>query len=267
MKPYRDYVHTKDGDKAIQERPAPGSVGIVVPVRNGLKFFKLCFHSILSFTDHPYLLAIVDNMSDLDTRKYFLHTHHNHQIYWLRYDEDFNYAAEANLGLKKLFSFPEVEYGLVMNADVVVTPHWLTNMVEVMMSNPKIGAVGPLSNMAIPEQMDVEKRGVVGPAQRLSGMCMLIRRKAWEEANGFDEDFEGGGFEDWDFCERIRRMGWFVIIDGTTYVHHFFKKFRRNDHDADMKRNEDLFFKKHPLVLDLVKRGDLAKKQEEALAL
>jgi GT2 family glycosyltransferase len=261
LKPYRDYVTTSEGNKKIAEKPADGSVGIVIPVKNGLKFFKLCFHSVLSFTDHPYLITVVDNQSDLDTRKYFWSMHKNHQVYLLRYDDEFNFAAEVNLGLRHVFSFPEVKYGLILNADTVVTPGWLSNMVNAINSFNPVGAVGPLTNQAIPEQMDLSLIGKIEPSQRLSGMCMLIRREAFEDVGGFDEEYVGGTFEDWDICERMHRKGWHIIIDGNTYIFHFYKKFRRDDHNEAVKRNEELFFKKNPLVLDLVKRGHLVREK------
>jgi len=258
-KPFRDYIIMKNGRRALSDRPKDGSVGIVIPVRDGLKFFKLCMYSVLSFTDVPYLLNIVDNMSSLESKKNFFSFQLNHDAYYTRYDEDFNFAAEVNLGLKEMFSYPEVKYGLILNAEAVVTPFWLSNMMTTMLSHPKIAVVGPLSNKAIPEQEDKERQGQVTTVQRVSGFCMLIRRSAYEEVGGFDENFKGGGFEDWDFCERVRRNGWHVLVDGTAYVHHFYKQFRKIDFDDQLRENEKYFFEKHPLVADLVKRGDLVK--------
>lgn len=260
VNPFRHYVCVKGGQtKETGELPVDGSVAIVVPVRNGLKFFKLCFHSLLSFTDHPYTLTVVDHLGDLSTKKYFRAMHANHQVYVKRYDEEFNFAAEVNVGLRAAFSFPQVKYGLILNADTVVEPFWLSKMLTVMKAHERIGVVGPLSNLANPEQMDFAKRNIPSPAQRVSGFCMLFRRQVWEEMGGFDENFLGGGFEDWDFCERAMRANWHVIIDGSTHIHHFYRQFRHNEYNDEMKKNEERFFQKHPLVFDLVRRGNLLR--------
>ncbi len=260
MKPYRHYICVKGGQiKETGEKPVDGTVAIVVPVRNGLEFFKLCFHSVLAFTSQPFILSIVDHLGDLSTKKYFRAMHSNHQVYLHRYDEEFNFSAEVNIGLREAFKMPQVKYGLILNADTIVEPHWLTKMLEVMNSNSGIGIVGPYSNCAMTEQMILSRDKVPTIAQRVSGFCMLFRREVFEEMGGFDEQFVGGGFEDWDFCERARRAGWHVAIDGMTHVHHFYKQFRMNDYDVAIRKNQDRFFAKHPLVLDLVKRGNLVE--------
>lgn len=260
MNPYRSYVCVKGGvTKETGEKPVDGSVAIVIPVRNGLEFFKLCFHSILSFTDRPYLLSVVDHLGDLTTKKYFRAMHANHQVYLHRYDGDFNFAAEINLALREAFKMPQVKYGLVLNADTVVEPFWLSKMLTTLQAYERVGIVGPLSNRAIGEQMDRDRIGKTTPSQRVSGFCMLFRRETYEEIGGFDEQFVGGGFEDWDFCESARRKGWHVLIDGLTHIHHFYRQFRHHEFDSEMAVNEKRFFTKHPLVYDLVQRGNLVK--------
>jgi GT2 family glycosyltransferase len=44
-----------------------------------------------------------------------------------------------------------------------------------------------------------------------AGACLAIRRKAWEEVNGFDENFFPVWFEDVDFCRRLRDRGWTIM--------------------------------------------------------
>lgn len=260
ISPFRDYIRVKGGHRATGEKPAEGTVAIVIPVRNGMKFFKLCFYSVMDFTDVPFMMTVVDHLGNLDTKKLLNALSLNHQIYIERFDEEeFNYAREVNLGLRKAFQFPQVKYGLILNADTVVEPYWLSNLIKVAESNPDIGIVGPSTNKANPEQINTNKRNEFEVAQRVSGFCMLFKREVWEALDGFDEQFEGGGFEDWDFCERARRRGWHVIIDKQTYIHHFYKQYRLNDFNAQMRVNEERFFKKHPLVLDLVHRGNLLR--------
>lgn len=240
-----------------KDNPPADSVGIAIPMKDGLKFFKLCLHSLLGFTDHPHMLAIIDNQSRLDTKHYLASIAKNHNVTVLRYDDDFNFAAEINLAMKFLFQWPTIKYGLILNADAVVSPDWLSKMVDTIKSNDRIGIVGPMSNAANNEQMEAERKNTFSTSLRVSGFCMLFRRELYEELGGFDEKFVGGGFEDWDFCERALRKNWKIVIDGYTHIHHFYKMFRKNDHNDQMKANEKYFFEKHPLLLDFVVRKDV----------
>ncbi len=165
--------------------PPEGAVGIVIPVRDGLKFLKLALYSTLYFTDHPYSLTVVDNQSGLQTRKYLKSVAQNHAINVLRYDVDFNFAAECNLGLKYAFSFPEVRYGLVLNADAVVEPGWLSKLVTTLNERPEYGLVGPVSNIAIHEQVRHRAQDLL-ETRRLSGFCLLMKREVFEATQGFD---------------------------------------------------------------------------------
>lgn len=236
----------------FKDNPPANSVGIVVPVRDGLKFFKLCFYSVTYFTDHPYMLTVVDNLSGLKTKKYLLSLVQNHAVNVLRFDEPFNFAAQVNQGLRHVFTFPGVKFGLILNADTVVEPEWLSKLVGTIARVPELGIVGPVSNFALREQQRL-RGSTPEMARRISGFCMLMRREVFEGIGGFDEQFQGGGFEDWDFCLRAQEAGWNCLIDPRVYVHHFGKAFRRSqEDDLRMRTNKELFFKKHPEIEKLV---------------
>jgi GT2 family glycosyltransferase len=224
-----------------------GAVGVVIPMRDGLKFFKLAFHSVLDFTDYPYSLTIVNNMSSYVTQKYLWAISKNHPVNVLPFQQDFNFAAEVNLGLRFAFADQNVEYGVILNQDVVVEPDWLSRLLDPF-SDEKTGIVGPVTNIAIPTQQRPKNPHQRFEVDRLSGFCMAIRRKTFEDLNGFDETFRGGGFEDEDFCLRASRAGWKLIINPAVYIHHFWRAIRGTDPRAEgwMNENRALFYKKHP---------------------
>ena len=228
--------------------PPPGTTGIVIPMRDGMKFFRLCLHSVLDFTFPPYTLTVVDNLSGLQTKRRLRSLAQNHPMEVLRYDEPFNFAAQVNMGLRHAFRFPNVEYGLILNADTVVEPEWLIRLLE--SARYGYGAVGPLSNVAIPTQQG-PRENVTVARDRLSGFCMLIRREAFEAVGGFDERFVGGGYEDQDFCLRLVQQGWKLGVDHRVHIHHFHRAFR-TAHTAEMEANRVRFFEKHPALKEEV---------------
>jgi GT2 family glycosyltransferase len=224
-----------------------------MPVRDGIKFMKLSIYSVLYFTAHPYMLTVVDNLSGLKTKQFLRSFEQNHDVEVLRYDEPFNFAAQANLGLRSVFS-RGAAYGLVLNADTVVEPDWLGRLVETMMRYKEAAAVGPIAQVGNSEQMG-ERKDELLDVRRLSGFCMMVRKSAFEQSGGFDESFLGGGFEDWDLSHRLLGLGWKLFVDRRVFVSHFHKGFRRlPEHDEMMRANEKRFFEKHPEEAEWVVR-------------
>lgn len=204
------------------KNPPQNSVGIVIPMRDNLKFFKLAFHSVLSFTEHPYMLTIIDNMSSFTTKKYLRATQKNHNANVLSYQEDFNFAAQVNQGLRYMFSFPQVEYGIVLHSDVVVSQRWVSGLLNVMSLDDSFGVIGPISNTSPDEQKQWVKGGAYAPVKSgLSSFCMMFKKEVFQILKGFDEGYVGGGYEDLDFCRRAEKFGWKCAATGDVYVHHF----------------------------------------------
>lgn len=118
--------------KPFRTNPPEGTVGLVIPMRDNLKFFKLAYHSVLDFTDHRYMLTIVDNMSQFTTRQYLDSLRRNHQVNILSYQKDHDLTAEIDLAMRFMFSFSQVKYGCVVLPYTVVEPNWLSRMVRAL---------------------------------------------------------------------------------------------------------------------------------------
>ena len=235
--------------RPCKDNPQPNSVGIVMPMRDGLPFFKLAFHSVLGFTDYQYTLTIIDNLSGFRTKKYLYALTRNHPINVLRYDDEFNFSAEVNLGIRFTFRNPSVKYGLILNADVVVEPHWLSNLVEALESREDqgVGLAGPVSNIANQYQSsNRECSQAIVPY--LSGFCLIFKREVFEKVGGFDEGYTGGCYEDRDFCERAKSKSYQCLVDRKTYVHHFWRGFRGHGIESDLEaeKNKEYFYRKFP---------------------
>jgi len=228
-----------------RKNPPDGTVGIVIPMRDNLHYFKLAFHSVLSFTDVPYMLTIVDNMSTFQTRLYLRSLMRNHQINVMQYQEDFNYGAEVNIAMRQMFENPDVKFGLCLNSDTVVEKGWLKNLSENFRQHPKLGVVGPISNIAIPPQQ-IGRSSDLFDTEYVSGFCMMFRREVFEALDGFDERYVGGCYEDQDFCIRAIEKGWHVSIDSSVYIHHFWRVTRNLDPLANenVQKNRERFLQK-----------------------
>src|SRR5216684_6898724 len=54
-----------------------------------------------------------------------------------------------------------------------------------------------------------------------AGACLAVKRQAWNEVNGFDEEFFPVWFEDVDFCRRLRDKGWKIVYRPDAVFSHF----------------------------------------------
>lgn len=123
-----------------------------------------------------------------------------------------------------------------LTADTVVTPSWLVNL-QRCAGETGAAAVGPLCNLSPGGQnLPFDRSPQFDPlspgpafnktdpskwrqAIRIAGAPMLVSRRAFEDAGGFDERFGTGGFADDDFCLRLALRGYRCYIAGDTYVH------------------------------------------------
>lgn len=129
------------GARPYRSNPPDGAVGIVLPIRNDMQFFKLCYHSLLAFTDYRFMLTIVDNESTIKTWQYLESIRRNHNINVLQYQKEHNLSGEWNLGLRFMTSFVTVRYAVCLTPTFVLEPYWLSTLVRRIDSDDKAYAL------------------------------------------------------------------------------------------------------------------------------
>ena len=221
----------------LAQRPL---VSIIVPTRNQVELLRTTLDSIMQRTDYgSYEIVVVDNGStDSEALKYLaslgppVHVH--------RWPHAFNYSAINNFAVRMATG----EQLLFLNNDVeVIRPDWLTAMLEYSQF-AGVGVVGAkllYSDGTIQHAGVVLKRtGVAHHAFRwaprevlgvprladlprncsaVTGACMLIPRRIFEEAGGFDEELRVV-LNDIDLCLRIRERGYSVIYTPHALLYH-----------------------------------------------
>ncbi|MCG7410881.1 glycosyltransferase family 2 protein [Paenibacillus sp. ACRRX] len=204
---------------------------IIILTRNQFHLTVLCLESIRKYTPQPYEIIVVDNGStDLTTTYLKIQL----DITLICNEDNAGFAAGCNQGLAAATG----DNILFLNNDTVVTPHWLTSMLEVLYSSPDIGMVGPLTNYSSGHQiipvtytdlLDLNQfahehaaryQGSTTEVRRLIGFCMLVRRKVLDEVGGFDELYGLGNFEDDDLCLRVAHAGYRLFIANASFIHH-----------------------------------------------
>ncbi len=242
-------------------RKPRGLVSIVTLSWNAVEFTKLALASIAKYTSEPYEVVVVDNGSGADSVAYLqgIDDPHVRVIYNA---ENKGYAAGNNQGIAASHG----EYVVLLNNDVIVTEHWLDDLLEPFHRIPSIGVTAPRSNRVAGSQQvtdasysdeagvhvyarkrrDTWRRGGY-ITERAIGLCLCIDRRVITEVGGFDEGYGMGNFEDDDLCIRIRGAGYGIYVCDDVFIHHFgSRSFVANnvDYKASMERNWARFARK-----------------------
>jgi GT2 family glycosyltransferase len=209
--------------------PAP-LVSIVVPTRNAHRLVESCVRSVRRLTRYPrFEIILVDNGSDeAASLAAFAALSAEGLVHLVRDPAPFNYAALNNRAVQGCSG----ELLCLLNNDVeAVHPEWLEEMVGVALQ-PNIGAVG--AKLLYPDGR-IQHAGVLvgyfGAADHLyarapgdaSGVdaqllvrrevsavtaaCLVVRRSVWDRVGGLDERTFPVGYNDVDFCLKLREIG------------------------------------------------------------
>ncbi|GAB1401831.1 hypothetical protein MASR1M68_07420 [Elusimicrobiota bacterium] len=214
-------------------------VSIVMLTYNQLDDTQICVESLLKHTtDVNYELIFVDNGSTKDNTKTYLEglkeKHSNVKVIFN--DTNLGFACANNQGIE----ISEGEYVLLLNNDVILTEGWLSRMLLVAESDKKTGIVGPCTNHASGRQVVVfdgsadddeaiqqfaksvlsKNAGFWFSVSRIIGFCVLIKREVLFNVGVLDEMFGPGGYEDFDYCMRVKQAGYNIVISGDTFIYH-----------------------------------------------
>lgn len=221
-------------------------VSLTILAFNNLEKTQRCVESILKYTKGiNYELILVDNGSSDKTLEYFRSIpFQNKRIIHIT----------QNLGA----GYPWMhfcvndfgKYICSVSNDLIVTPHWLENLIACMESDPKIGMVNPVSNntsnlqdVNLPYssyeemQQKAARFNHSDPRKwedrlRMITLGTLFRKEVllasgWPMGDaGFFHDF---GDDDMTF--KIRRLGYRTVLAGDTWICH--------DHDLRHGEGKD----------------------------
>lgn len=222
---------------------------IIIPVWNQLEFTKRCIDSIERTTFPSHRLILIDNKSDRDTEEYLrcLAKRLDH-VTLIRNSENLGFIKATNQGLK-LSTSP---YVCLMNNDTIATDGWLTRMISVAESDPKIGLVNPRSESSgrlsledYSEKLSSHKGEYIETNQCM-GFCMLMKKEVLEKVGYLDEAFGMGGFDDTDFSRRADLAGYKCVCAKDAYVYHdWHTSFdKAGNREILVKKNEEIYFNK-----------------------
>ncbi|MGI9950905.1 methyltransferase domain-containing protein [Moorellaceae bacterium AZ2] len=220
----------------VAQKPSVRLLSIVVPVFNGPRVTEKCLEAITRYTSVPYEIIVVDNGSDKATQEVINKVASSKQnIVVVRNSENQGYPRACTQGLARARG----EYIVIINNDVLVTPHWDKRILAVFARDSSMGIVGPRTNYCAGPQVVTDCRydentldswaekwylkhaGSLRGASRLIGFLWMMKREVVEKIGGFDPLFGLGNYEDDDYCLRAQLAGFKLAIADDVFVHHY----------------------------------------------
>lgn len=213
-----------------------GHWAAVIVNYNGSIFLDPCLRALFACDAPPSEVVVVDNASTDDSLQEL--------AAWPRADVrpsqvNLGFAGGANLGIRAT----EAPLVVVLNPDVEVDPGFGAALQRVFVAAPRLGAAG--AKLRYPDKNTIQHAGGVvehplltthhrgygepdqgqwdSPADVdfVTGGAMALRRTAFDDVGGFDEDFFPAYYEDGDLCFRLRAAGWQVRYEPSLTASHF----------------------------------------------
>lgn len=221
-------------------------VGVVIVTFNNGKDIRDCLEG-LGEND----ILVVDNKSSDDTVK-IIKDFPNIKL--IQLNENVGLSKANNLAIKE-FLRKGMEYIFILNPDTLISPNLISDLVEVMQQNPKVGICGPkiyfakgfeyhkesytakekgnvfwyaggivdwknvlISHFGV-DQADSGQYESIRDTDFVSGCAMMVRSSVFEKVGFLDEKF-AMYLEDLDFSLRAKNAGFKVVYAPVKAVWH-----------------------------------------------
>ncbi len=117
-------------------------VCIIILNWNGLEDTIECLESLKKITYPNYEVILVDNGSEGKDAE-VLRERFSDYIHLIENDKNYGFAEGNNIAMRYALQNLSPDYILLLNNDTTVEPNFLTELVKVAESDPRIGIVGP----------------------------------------------------------------------------------------------------------------------------
>jgi GT2 family glycosyltransferase len=218
-------------------------VAVVILNWNGEKFLKQFLPGVVQHSQDMADVVVIDNASK-DSSVTFLRNQFP-DVRVIELSKNYGFAGGYNHGLKDISH----EYFVLLNSDVEVTEGWIKPVIDFMESQPGMVACQPkMLDFHRKEWFEyagaaggfIDKDAYAFCAGRIfyefekddqqysqneevfwaSGAALFIRRDAWNEVGGLDQDFFAH-MEEIDLCWRLKNRGYKIGACRQSIVYHY----------------------------------------------
>lgn len=214
-------------------------VYIIILNWNGVADTLECLNSLKSIQYLNHKIIVIDNGSK-DNESEFIKRKFP-EIEVIRNKENKGFAEGNNIGIKEALK-KGAEYILLLNNDTIVSPNFLTILINFAQKEKKIGIVGPkilyynsdriwfnggkiwwwLGFNKHLEKLKRNKNSKIRQPKEvdfITGCALLIKRKVIEKIGLLDSIYFNS-FEDVDLCARAKKLGYKCVVVPEAVIWH-----------------------------------------------
>lgn len=208
-------------------------ISIIIPTKDSFSLIDACLNSIFTKTTYRNfeVIAVDHSSTDGECLRLFadFSQRYPQQFKHVIYRGLFNFAALCQTGVAQ----SRGDFVLLLNNDTeVYSPEWL----EELLSVAQLAEVGAVGGKLLYPNGRIQHAGIHGLGQMvaghtgihlkgdcsdyfgylqtthevlaITGACLLVSRKKYDEVGGLDAVFVPNGFGDVDFCLKLRKHGY-----------------------------------------------------------
>jgi GT2 family glycosyltransferase len=233
--PFQGHYHV---DYLLEKEPL---VSVIIPFRDKVSYLETLLYT-MKLTDYKnYEIILVDNGSvEKETLDFLAGLGDDVKV--ISYDLPFNFSAVNNFAVRS--GVCRGELVLFLNNDMeVMHPEWVTELVK-QFTLEKVSVVGGkllyLNHQIQHAGIFVGVNGVAGHSHKkmydympgyysrphivqevtaVTGACMMVKKSAFLEVDGFDEEFPRA-FNDIDLCLTLRSRGDLIVYTPYCRLYH-----------------------------------------------
>lgn len=211
---------------------------IAICTHNRPRDVRACLSSLLPQIGHGAIpVVVVDSASDASAAARLSAMADEFGVSYLRLDDP-GLSRARNAAAR----FVQAEWIAFLDDDATVREGWLKGVLQALAdAEPSVGIIGGTIHPAWTDGMDHapvttrwklllscvegQSSGPVGQGRNICGANFVIRKQAWDEAQGFPEQLGRvgtrliSGEESW-LIERLVELGWQVLYDDRFAVDH-----------------------------------------------
>ncbi|KAA5822447.1 glycosyltransferase family 2 protein [Algibacter amylolyticus] len=228
------------------------NVTVIIPCFNDGKFIIEAVDSILSQTVKAEKIIIIDDGSDIETKKVLKGIK----------NDSVQVICQENKGVCKTrniaINLANTDYILNLDADDYFEDTFIEKALEILNNNLNIGVVGCYYKTFTNNNLGKEIIKPLGGAVKNflfknNGLgTSMFRKKCWEQVSGYDETMVNG-YEDWEFWISILKNNWKMYIIPEPLFTYRIKKISRDSKafaNYDMELRTYIYNKHKQVYLD-----------------